>query len=165
MTASCACACKCDRNVNDRAVPQGGIAKQAEKQLSGIENWHVTRQQVPYIDLFQDRRADLVYLTADSPNELSELDSSKLYIIGGIVDRNRHKNICYNKAVSQVMLPCSLRDMALACYVSACMCSTLFKPLWCVSVPAAICSHLLFFQCLIKLQRACLCLIEVSYQR
>ena len=57
---------------------------------------------MPYIDFFHERKADLVYLTADSPNELSELDSSKLYIIGGIVDRNRHKNICFNKAVSQV---------------------------------------------------------------
>ena len=86
------------------AVVQGGIAKQAEKQLSGIENWQITRHQMPYIEFFQDRKADLVYLTADSPNELSELDSSKLYVIGGIVDRNRHKNICFNKAVSQVTL-------------------------------------------------------------
>ena len=85
------------------AVVQGGIAKRAEKQLSGIENWHVTQHQMPYIEVFQERKADLVYLTADSPNELSELDSSKLYIIGGIVDRNRHKNICFNKAVSQVI--------------------------------------------------------------
>ncbi len=38
---------------------------------------------------------------ADSPNELTSLDPSKAYIIGGIVDRNRHKNVCYNKAVSQ----------------------------------------------------------------
>ena len=82
---------------------QGGIAKRAEKQLSGIENWHVTQQQMPYINFFWERKADLVYLTADSPNELSELDSKKLYIIGGIVDRNRHKNICFNKAVSQVI--------------------------------------------------------------
>lgn len=80
---------------------QGRIVEQAGRQLSGLENWHISREQQPYIDVFQDRKADLVYLTADSPNELSELDSSKLYIIGGIVDRNRHKNICFRKAESQ----------------------------------------------------------------
>lgn len=81
---------------------QGAIAEQANRQLSGMLNWHVTCQQQPYINFFSERQADLVYLTADSPNELSELDVNKLYIIGGIVDRNRHKNICYQKAQSQV---------------------------------------------------------------
>ena len=87
---------------DDCPLVQGGIGEEAERRLSGLQNWHVSREQQPYIDVFQDRKADLVYLTADSPNELSELDASKLYIIGGIVDRNRHKNICFQKAESQV---------------------------------------------------------------
>ncbi|DBB01903.1 TPA: tRNA (guanine(9)-N(1))-methyltransferase [Trebouxia sp. C0004] len=84
-------------------LQQGRIVEQAGRQLSGLENWHISREQQPYIDVFQDRKTDLVYLTADSPNELSELDSSKLYIVGGIVDRNRHKNICFRKAESQAI--------------------------------------------------------------
>ena len=32
-----------------------------------------------------------------------QLDPEAIYIIGGIVDRNRHKMLCYNKAVGQVM--------------------------------------------------------------
>ena len=39
--------------------------------------------------------------SADSPNELGDLDPGKAYIIGGIVDRNRHKNLCAGKAAEQ----------------------------------------------------------------
>ena len=42
-----------------------------------------------YFDFFEERRGDLVYLCAESPNELQEVDPGKIYIIGGLVDRNR----------------------------------------------------------------------------
>ena len=41
---------------------------------------------------------EIVYLTADSPNTLHELSPYSTYIIGGIIDRNRHKGICYQRA-------------------------------------------------------------------
>jgi len=40
----------------------------------------------------------VVYLTADSPHTISSLSPNTSYIIGGIVDKNRHKGICYKRA-------------------------------------------------------------------
>ena len=39
-----------------------------------------------------------MYLTADSENTLEVLDPSDVYIIGGIVDRNRYLNLTLDRA-------------------------------------------------------------------
>lgn len=43
-------------------------------------------------------KSTVLYLTADSEDELSELKPDETYIIGGICDHNRYKNLCLNKA-------------------------------------------------------------------
>ncbi|KAJ7755929.1 guanine-1-methyltransferase-domain-containing protein [Mycena metata] len=40
----------------------------------------------------------VVYLTADSDEELTELKPDETYIIGGLCDHNRYKNMCLTKA-------------------------------------------------------------------
>lgn len=44
---------------------------------------------------------EVVYLTSDSPHTLTELRPYSTYIIGGLVDRNRHKGICYKRAMDR----------------------------------------------------------------
>jgi tRNA (guanine9-N1)-methyltransferase len=41
---------------------------------------------------------EVIYLTSDSPNTLEDLKPYSTYIIGGLVDKNRHKGICYRTA-------------------------------------------------------------------
>lgn len=47
----------------------------------------------------QTKAGEVIYLTSDSPNTLSSLSPYSTYIIGGIVDKNRHKGICYKRAM------------------------------------------------------------------
>jgi tRNA (guanine9-N1)-methyltransferase len=42
----------------------------------------------------------LVYLTADSPHVLHTLADEDVYVIGGLVDRNRHKGLCLQRATA-----------------------------------------------------------------
>lgn len=44
---------------------------------------------------------EVVYLSSDSPNTLTELKPHSTYIIGGLVDKNRHKAICYKQATER----------------------------------------------------------------
>ncbi|KAI7284055.1 hypothetical protein KC345_g2555 [Hortaea werneckii] len=41
---------------------------------------------------------EVVYLTSDSPHTLTEMKPYSTYIIGGLVDKNREKGICYKRA-------------------------------------------------------------------
>jgi tRNA (guanine9-N1)-methyltransferase len=54
-------------------------------------------------------KINTIYLTGDSENEIKDLDNDKIYIIGGIIDRNKYKNITLNKSdeldISHARLP------------------------------------------------------------
>jgi tRNA (guanine9-N1)-methyltransferase len=43
----------------------------------------------------------VIYLSSDSPHTLDGLSPNTSYIIGGLVDKNRHKGICYKRALEK----------------------------------------------------------------
>ncbi|EEP82731.1 conserved hypothetical protein [Uncinocarpus reesii 1704] len=48
-----------------------------------------------------EEEGEIVYLSSDSPDTLTELKPYSTYIIGGLVDKNRHKGICYKRATER----------------------------------------------------------------
>lgn len=60
----------------------------------------VTEQTNPIGITELQSRGEVIYLTSDSPNTLDTLKPYSTYIIGGIVDKNRHKGICYKRAAA-----------------------------------------------------------------
>eukprot|EP00884_Botryococcus_braunii_P017179 jgi/Botrbrau1/4144/Bobra.0192s0015.2 len=77
------------------------IKARMESTCSGYNRWPISVHEQCYSKVFEGKLEDLVYLTPDSHNVVEELDPAKAYIVGGLVDRNRHKGLCYDKAVSQ----------------------------------------------------------------
>ena len=46
-----------------------------------------------------DSEGPVIYLSSDASETLTELEPHGVYIIGGLVDKNRHKGICHRKAM------------------------------------------------------------------
>lgn len=68
-------------------------------QKEGVWSANITTKSLE--DLIESNEFDiqrLVYLTADAENEIDTYCPSDTYIIGGLVDRNRHNGITLRKA-------------------------------------------------------------------
>lgn len=78
-----------------------GIMGTHLKRIPGFDKWIIEKENQSYIEAFQDQKENLVYLTADAETILDDLDPKKIYIIGGLVDRNRWKGLTMKKAEEQ----------------------------------------------------------------
>lgn len=78
------------------------------KLTSGHENWPVLHESRSYLDVFPDRER-LVYLSSESDVALDELQPGTAYVVGGLVDHNRHKGLthrqCTEAGVRTARLP------------------------------------------------------------
>lgn len=64
---------------------------------NGGTAWRLHRHAAPVFDVFPDK-SSLVYLTPDSPIVLQDVSPTKIYVIGGLVDRVVLKNKSLSRA-------------------------------------------------------------------
>mmetsp|Transcript_35176 Transcript_35176/g.109943 ORF Transcript_35176/g.109943 Transcript_35176/m.109943 type:complete len:248 (-) Transcript_35176:171-914(-) len=67
-------------------------------KFHGSENWFIEKTQSSFNEHYADRIHSLVYLTADSEEEIESIDDGIVYVVGGLVDRNRHKGATWYTA-------------------------------------------------------------------
>ena len=90
----------------------GPIEQALTTKMAGFDAWNIRKSKQHYLQLLRGAPSDakeesggvhdakdtpssrkIIYLSSESPNVLQELDKDAVYVIGGIVDRNRHKVI------------------------------------------------------------------------
>lgn len=101
---------------------KGKMRQACESKNTGYNNWDVNISEEDYLETIQkthgqDRdkiKENIIYLSGDSDETLPEVeqllkDESKIFVIGGLVDHNRLKNLCKDRArdrnISTARLP------------------------------------------------------------
>uniref|UniRef100_A0A1B6LGI4 tRNA (guanine(9)-N(1))-methyltransferase n=1 Tax=Graphocephala atropunctata TaxID=36148 RepID=A0A1B6LGI4_9HEMI len=86
-----------------------GRSKEEMTRNTGYQKWDVHFREEHHTSVFV--KNDLVYLTSDSEHILTELDHTKVYIIGALVDHNTHKgktlSVAVEQGISHAQLPIS----------------------------------------------------------
>ncbi|XP_063821710.1 tRNA methyltransferase 10 homolog A [Ostrinia nubilalis] len=77
----------------------GEKSKNDISRHNGYENWDVEFHEESYLDVFPKEK--LVYLSSESENVIENFEDDTFYIIGGLVDHNKHKGLCHTIATEQ----------------------------------------------------------------
>ncbi len=67
----------------------------------GVDDWFWDKHEEDVEVVYADKLDKLVYLTAESENDIEELNPDDIYIIGGIVDHNRLKGLTHALATEK----------------------------------------------------------------
>jgi len=87
---------RAERPLQFHIVNLNGSAREIFNSIDGYKNWDVHNFEESLEDLWQ--KEEIVYLTSESENVLEQLDPEKLYVIGGLIDRNAHKGLTHSLA-------------------------------------------------------------------
>ncbi|KAF2704200.1 hypothetical protein K504DRAFT_336241, partial [Pleomassaria siparia CBS 279.74] len=77
------------------------VAEQAKEKMKGERGGVIAGALAQGEGSGEDEEGEVVYLTADSEVTLDRLKPNSTYIIGALVDKNRHKGICRKRAMDR----------------------------------------------------------------
>ncbi|KAL6898822.1 tRNA-methyltransferase domain-containing protein [Trichoderma evansii] len=96
------CAAKIREKMNATDGSGGEMIESLQRSLDEPCAW--TRDETDPFPIpgpepaFDEANKDVVYLSSDSPYTLERLEPNTCYIVGGLVDKNREKGLCYRRA-------------------------------------------------------------------
>ncbi|KAL7790307.1 tRNA-methyltransferase domain-containing protein [Trichoderma ceciliae] len=96
------CAAKIRERMNATDGSGGETAESLQRSLDEASAW--TRDENDPFPIpgpeppLDEANKDIVYLSSDSPYTLERLEPNTCYVVGGLVDKNRERGLCYRRA-------------------------------------------------------------------
>ncbi|KAJ3030687.1 tRNA methyltransferase 10 [Rhizophlyctis rosea] len=75
---------------------KGSVKEALNRSYPTFVNWKIQSEESDYYVVWDP--AKIVYLSADAEDTLTDLEDDTVYMIGGIVDKNRFPNLCFKDA-------------------------------------------------------------------
>jgi tRNA (guanine9-N1)-methyltransferase len=104
--------CPCQMVVTDLSSSKSPLTLQSLQKETGYDEWSNRAYISTALRLEEYYRSGnyiepchishIVYLTSDSDHTLTSLENDTVYVIGGIVDRNRCKGVAYSRATTMM---------------------------------------------------------------